>query len=120
MQRDDPFPLDLVPLRARKAILQVFEGRCPNKDEIARVPDCLWLKNPGIGPAALRRIHSAISDPEIPNKTLSAAHLTDIELLKRLRFFQDELRYIHDTIEQRVVNAREPKVEKRTHEGDAK
>ncbi|MBM6582772.1 hypothetical protein ILT44_21430 [Microvirga sp. BT689] len=105
MQLDDPFPLDLVPLRARKAILQVFEGRCPSKGEIAKVSDCLWLKSPGIGPAALKWIHSVISAPAASNETPLAAHLADIELLQRLRVLHGELQFILGALEQRVSSS---------------
>ena len=105
MQLDELFPLALVPLRARKAILLEFGGRCPNLIEVATVSDRHWLECPGIGPATLKTIHSVISARAKLADTTSAPRSTDAELLRRLCLIQDDLRYIQNTLKKRILSS---------------
>jgi hypothetical protein len=59
MHKDELFPLDAVPCRARTAILQEFGGRQPNLIEVEQIPDNRWLTAPGVGPTALACIRDA-------------------------------------------------------------
>jgi len=102
MQLDEPFPLQLIPLRARKAVLQEFAERCPSINEVITIPDSDWLKKPGVGPAALRRIHSVIPASPGVDRISSVPNLSDAELLRCLCTLQNDLRHILDALKTRV------------------
>ena len=53
MDWEEPFPLNAVPPRVRKTILNEFNGRCPSMREVAEIPDSHWLATPNIGPTVL-------------------------------------------------------------------
>jgi hypothetical protein len=91
MRLDEPFPLERVSLRARKAILQAFEGRHPSIHEVATVPDDRWLTNPGVGPATLEQISRVTGVGIGPTDLPCAPQLSDVELMKRLDRIQQEL-----------------------------
>lgn len=91
MQLDEPFPLECVSLRARKAVLQAFGGRHPSIREVATVSDVRWLTNPGVGPATLAQISRVTGVETGPTDLPCAPQLSDAELMKRLDRLQQEL-----------------------------
>ena len=102
MRLDEPFPLQAVPSRVRDAILQEFKGRCPNLREVAEIPDSYWLSTPAIGPAHLAMIRSITDEQPQPTASPSSARLSNAELLDRLEWLQEELRWLHDQLKARL------------------
>jgi hypothetical protein len=105
MHLDEPFPLQAVPSRVRDAILQEFKGRCPNLREVAEIPDSYWLATPSIGPAFLEKIRSLTDEQPLQTARPSFARLSDAELLDRLEWLQEELRWLHDQLKARLSKA---------------
>jgi hypothetical protein len=103
MDWDEPFPLTAVPPRVRNTILNEFKGRCPSIREVAEIPDSQWLATPNIGPTFLKQIRS-VADAE-PQQTSNSSRprLTDAELLGRLEWLQDELRWLQEQMETRLL-----------------
>jgi hypothetical protein len=100
MQQDESFPLEAIPPRVRRAILQEFQGRWPTVQEVARISDRHWLATPDIGPSTLEKIHSILRPQQYQND-VSSPEMDDAELLTRLEAVHEELRRI-----QRVLAAR--------------
>ena len=103
MHLDEPFPLQAVSSRLKNAILQEFKGRCPSLREVTEIPDRHWLATPAIGPTHLEKIRS-ITDPQTqPPQTARPAlgRLSDAELLDRLEWLQEELRWLYDQLRAR-------------------
>ena len=93
MQQDEFFPLDAIPPRVRRAILQEFQGRRPTVQEVAQISDRHWLATPDIGPYTLEKIHKVLR-PQLQQGDGASPKMTDAELLDRLEFVQEELRRI--------------------------
>jgi hypothetical protein len=96
MDWNEPFPLNAVPPRVRNTILNEFKGRCPSIREVAEIPDSDWLATPNIGPAFLEQIRSVTDAPPEQTASPSCSRLTDGELLGRLEWLQDELRWLQE------------------------
>ena len=103
MDWDEPFPLNAVPPRVRNTILNEFKGRCPSIREVAEIPDSYWLATPNIGPTFLEQIRSVTDAPPEQTGNSSRPRLTDAELLERLERLQDELRWLQDEMEARLL-----------------
>jgi hypothetical protein len=85
MQLDEPFPLEAIAPRARRVILNEFQGHWPTVHEIAQISDRHWLATPGVGPGtleAMRRITHSPRQQDDPNPP----RLSDAGLLDRLGF----------------------------------
>ena len=104
VQLDEPVPFEAIPPRVRRVILNEFQGRWPSVHEIAQVSNRHWLATPGVGPTVLQQIRSITHlpqqqhDPNLPR-------LTDAELLDRLEFLQEELRWIRHTLKAKMLGA---------------
>jgi len=106
MHLDKPFPLNAVPSRVRKAILEEFKGRCPSIREVAAIPDRYWLSTPTIGPALLEKIRR-VSGPQLPQVARpSSARSGDAELLERLEWLREELRKTQEQLKACLSQAR--------------
>ena len=103
MDWNEPFPLNAIPPRVRNTILNEFKGRCPSIREVAEIPDSYWLATPNIGPTFLEQIRR-VTDAE-PEQTSNSSRprLTDAALLVRLEHLQDELRWLRDQMEARLL-----------------
>lgn len=88
MKAHQPFPIDRLPPRARSAILEEFDGRCPSIGEVASVPDAEWLKLPGIGPAVLMTMHRIRY--QVSQGASARTRRTDAELLAERDRLQGE------------------------------
>jgi hypothetical protein len=97
MSLDEPFPLDAVPSRVRQAILNEFNGRCPSVREVTEISDREWLTVPGIGLAGLERIRRVTDEQQ-----WQSARLSDAELLHRLEWLQQELRWLEARLKARL------------------
>jgi hypothetical protein len=71
--------------------------------EVAEIPDSYWLATPNIGPTFLEQIRS-VTDAQ-PQQTGNSSHprLADAELLDCLERLQDELRWLQDQMEARLL-----------------
>jgi hypothetical protein len=98
MHLDEPFPLQAVSSRLRNAILQEFKGRCPSLREVTDIPDRHWLSTPAIGTTHLAMIRSVTDEQPQPTARPSLTQLSDAELLDRLEWLQEELRWLHDQL----------------------
>ncbi|NBJ13035.1 hypothetical protein [Microvirga arsenatis] len=113
---DSPLPLEAVPQRARRAILEVFDGRWPTVREVARISDKQWLATPGVGATVLSALRQvAPSEHEADNRPCTS-RLSDEKLLARLERLQDELRSIERLVRVRLsdppqggIRGRQPK-----------
>jgi hypothetical protein len=103
MDWNEPFPLNAVPPRVRNTILNEFKGRCPSIREVAEIPDSDWLATPNIGPTFLEQIRSVTDAPPEQTASPSCSRLTDGELLGRLEWLQDELRWLQEQMETRLL-----------------
>ena len=103
MYSDEPFPLNAVPPRVRNTILNEFKGRCPSIREVAMIPDSYWLATPSIGPTFLEQIRSVTDATLQQTASPSRPRLTDAELLDRLERLQDELRWLQDQMEAKLL-----------------
>jgi hypothetical protein len=103
MDWNEPFPLDAVPPRVRNTILNEFKGRCPSIREVAEISDSDWLATPNIGPTFLEQIRSVTDAPPEQTASPSCSRLTDGELLGRLEWLQDELRWLQEQMETRLL-----------------
>ena len=103
MDWDEPFPLNAVPPRVRKTILSEFKGRCPSIREVAETPDSYWLATPSIGPTILEQIRRVTGAALEQTASPSRPRLTDAELLDRLERLQDELRWLQDRMEAKLL-----------------
>ena len=103
MDWDEPFPLTAVPRRVRNTILNEFKGRCPSIREVADIPDSYWLATPNIGPTFLEQIRGVTDAPPEQTASSSCSRLTDSELLERLEWLQDELRWLREQMETRLL-----------------
>jgi hypothetical protein len=103
MDWDEPFPLSTVPPRVKNTILNEFKGRCPSIREVAETPDSYWLATPNIGPTVLEQIRSVTDAPPEQTASLPCPRLTDAELLDRLERLQDQLRWLHDQLEEKLL-----------------
>ena len=103
MDWDEPFPLNAVPPRVRKTILGEFKGRCPSIREVAETPDSYWLATPSIGPTILEQIRRVTGAALEQTASPSRPRLTDAELLDRLERLQDELRWLQDRMEAKLL-----------------
>ena len=103
MDWNEPFPLNAVPPRVRNTILNEFKGRCPSIREVAEIPDSYWLATPNIGPTFLEQIRSVTDAPPEQTASPSCSRLTDGELLGRLEWLQDELRWLQEQMETRLL-----------------
>ena len=101
MQQDEFFPLDAVPPRMRRAILQEFQGRWPTVQEVTQISDRQWLATPDIGPSTLETIHTILR-PQPCLRDGASPEMTDAELLNRLEFIQEELKRIQGILEARI------------------
>jgi hypothetical protein len=101
MQQNESFPLDAVPPRVRRAILQEFQGRWPTVQEVTQISDRQWLATPDIGPSTLETIHTILR-PQPCHREDSSPEMTDAELLNRLEFIQEELKRIRSILEARI------------------
>jgi len=101
MQQDQPFPLEAVPLRVRRAILTEFKGRWPSVQEIDQISDRHWLATPGVGPTFLKKMRG-IAHPPQQQHDADLPRLTDAELLDRLEFIQEEVRCIQRTLKAKL------------------
>jgi len=103
MDWDEPFPLNAVPPRVRKTILSEFKARCPSIREVAETPDSYWLATPNIGPTILEQIRRVTGAALEQTASPSRPRLTDAELLDRLERLQDELRWLQDRMEAKLL-----------------
>ncbi|MPR12697.1 hypothetical protein [Microvirga tunisiensis] len=103
MDWNEPFPLNAVPPRVRNTILNEFKGRCPSIREVAEIPDSYWLATPNIGPTFLEQIRRVTDAPPEQTASPSCSRLTDGELLGRLEWLQDELRWLQEQMETRLL-----------------
>ena len=103
MDCDEPFPLTAVPPRVRNTILNEFKGRCPSIREVAEIPNSYWLATPNIGPTFLEQIRGVTDALHEQTSSISHFRLTDGELLERLEWLQDELRWLREQIETRLL-----------------
>ena len=103
MDWNEPFPLSAVPPRVRNTILNEFKGRCPSIREVAEIPDSYWLATPNIGPTFLEQIRSVTDAPHEQTASPSCSRLTDGELLGHLEWLQDELRWLQEQMETRLL-----------------
>jgi hypothetical protein len=101
MQQDEFFPLDAIPPRVRRAILQEFQGRRPTVQEVAQVSDRHWLATPEVGPSTLEKIHEVLQ-PQPCQGDGALPKMTDAELLDRLEYLQEELRSIRHILKTRI------------------
>ncbi|MPR13612.1 hypothetical protein FS320_43040 [Microvirga tunisiensis] len=99
----------------RAAILNAFKGRCPSVREMAEISDRDWLKAPGIGPAALEEIRSITDAQGCQTACPSSPRLTDAELLDRLERLQEELRWLQDHLEARLLKTARRKPNRQWH-----
>jgi len=102
MRLDEPFPLGVVPPRLQNAILNQFQGRCPSIGEVAQVPDKQWLSTPELGQRSVEIIHDITNAVRPKTPRALEVRLTDAELLKRLEWFQKELRWLQNTLKGRT------------------
>jgi hypothetical protein len=102
MHLDEPFPLEVLPSRLRNVILQEFEGRCPSIEEVAQIPDRQWQSTPGIGQKFIKIIHDIINASREHTTDPQNVRLTDLELLRRLEVFQNEVRWLHAVLRERM------------------
>ncbi len=105
MQQNEPFPLEAVPPRVRRAILSEFQERWPTVQEVAQISNRRWLSTPDIGPSALESIHSILHPQPCQTDHFSRPRLIDAELLARLEFIQEELRWLGDQLKARLPKA---------------
>jgi hypothetical protein len=98
MHKHDPFPIEQLPDRARKAVLAEFQGRCPTVLEVACIPDTDWLKAPDIGPAALSKLRALTPGMRRRVGIPSLAGLSDAELLARSKSLRKELIRIQEEL----------------------
>ena len=98
MQLDEPFPLEAVPPRLRHAILKEFQGRCPSIEEIAQVPDKRWLSTPDVGRKSMEVIHDITNAARQHTPVQPNVRLTDAELLRRLEWLQNEIRWLRGVL----------------------
>jgi hypothetical protein len=103
MDGDEPFPLSAVPPGVRNTILNEFKGRCPSIREVAEIPDSYWLATPNIGPTFLEQIRRVTDAPLEHTASPSRPRLTDAELLDCLERLQDDLRWLQDQMEARLL-----------------
>jgi hypothetical protein len=103
MDWDAPFPLNAVPPRVRNTILSEFKGRCPSIREVAEIPDSYWLATPNIGPTFLEQIRSLTAAPLEHTASPSCSRLTDGELLDCLERLQEDLRWLQDWMDARLL-----------------
>jgi len=101
MQQAEFFPLDAIPPRVRRAILQEFQGRRPTVQEVAQISDRHWLATPEIGPSTLEKIHEVLH-PQTHQGDGALSKMSDAELLDRLESLQEELRSIRHILETRI------------------
>jgi hypothetical protein len=106
MRLDEPFPFDRVSLRARKAILQKFEGRHPSIREVARISDASWLTDPGVGPATLEQIYRVTATGTELADLPCAPQLSDVELIERLYRLQQDLLRVQGALEEIAGHSR--------------
>ena len=98
MRSDEPFPLEAVPSRLRTAILSEFQGRCPSIGEVAQIPDKQWLSIPDVGQRSIAIIHDITDAVRTHGTRPSGAQLTNAELLERLEWLQEELRWLRNIL----------------------
>ena len=103
MDWDEPFPLNAVPPRLRQTILGEFKGRCPSIREVAQISDSYWLATPNIGPTFLEQIRSITGAAPEQMASPSRPRLMDAELLDRLERLQDELRWLRNQMEAKLL-----------------
>jgi hypothetical protein len=115
MQQNEPFPLEAVPPRVRRAILSEFHGRWPTVQEVAQISDRRWLATPDIGPSALETIHSILHPQQCQTDTSSRPQLTDAELLDRLEFIQEELLWLEGQLKARLPKTARRKPNRQWH-----
>jgi hypothetical protein len=89
--------MEAVASRVRNAILDRFKGRWPSVSEVAQISDKDWLSSPGVGPTILQQIRS-ITHPPQQQYDPYQPRLTDAELLERLEFLQEELRWMRRAV----------------------
>jgi hypothetical protein len=87
----------------RNTILNEFKGRWPSIREVAEIPDSYGLATPNIGPTFLEQIRSVTDAPPEQTASPSCSRLTDGELLGRLEWLQDELRWLQEQMETRLL-----------------
>jgi hypothetical protein len=80
LRLNDPFPLEELPPRVRRAILTEFGGRHPSIREVASVSDTHWLTLPGIGPKVVTWMRSLTRGARRKARLPSFAGMTDAEL----------------------------------------
>jgi hypothetical protein len=97
MPLDEPFPLAAAPAWVKRVILNEFKGRLPSIREVAEIPDKQWLKTPGVGPTVLKMIRSVTDEYQS-----NPARLSDAELLARLEWLQEELRWLEGQLRSRL------------------
>ncbi len=98
MNKHDPFPIDRLSPRIRKAVLDEFNGRCPTVLEVARIPDTDWLKAPDIGPSTVATLRSLTPGMRRKAGIPTLANLSDAQLLAQSKSLQKELSRIHDDL----------------------
>ena len=89
----------------RNTILNEFKGRCPSIREVVEIPDSYWLATPSIGPTFLEQIRSVTDAALQLTASLSRPRLTDAELLDRLERLQDELQWLRDQMEAKLLKS---------------
>jgi hypothetical protein len=80
LRLDDPFPLEELPPRGRRAILAEFGGRHPSIREVASIPDTYWLTLPGMGPKVVAWMRLLTRGARRKARLPSFAAMTDSEL----------------------------------------
>ena len=115
MQLDEPVPFEAITPRVRRVILNEFQGRWPSVHEIAQVSNRHWLATPGVGPSVLQQIRSIT---HLPQQQLDSdrPRFTDAELLDRLEFLQEELRWIRHTLKAKMRGTERREGRYRSHD----
>jgi hypothetical protein len=103
MRLDEPFPLEAVPSRLRTAILREFQGRCPSIGEVAQIPDKQWLSTPHVGERSVEIIHDITDAARQQGARPPGTQLTDTELLERLEWLQEELRWLRNILRSGIL-----------------
>jgi len=98
MRLYDPFPLEKLPLRLRRAVLAKFEGRCPSVGEVISIPDRGWLKVPGVGQKSLGQLWSVAQHVQQEARTIPLAGMTEAELQAEYDRLSDQRKGIDDQL----------------------
>lgn len=102
---DQSLPSEAIPQRAKRAILEVFDGRWPTVQEVAQISDKQWLATPGIGPTVLQALRQVAPSEHEADNLPCASRLSDDKLLARLERLQDELQRLDHLVRSTLAEA---------------